>query len=288
MKVGFAGVGAMGAAMAGHVAKAGFEVIAFDTDAEALAAATTGAIRPAKELEALAAEADVVIAVVNTDDQSRSVVRGLLAAIPAPGMTIVIAATNHPGTMIELAGECAKVGVGFVDAPVCYGLQGAKQGNLISLCGGSTEDIDKVRPVLMAYSRSVEHLGPTGTGQLGKACNNMMHWAACVASYETLALAKACGIDAQAMRETLLKCPAYNRTLDRWDNSKFTWHEKDMDVVLDLSQQAGLALPLFGAVDQLVKRLGPDQVKALLYGEEAEYLGQRVEGRPITDVTGTS
>ncbi len=115
----------------------------------------------------------------------------------------------------------------------------------------------------------------------------MMHWAACVANYETLALAKACGIDAQAMRETLLKCPARNTTLERWDTSKFTWHQKDMDVVLDLSQQAGLALPLFGTVDQLVKRLGPDQVKALLYGDEAEYLGQPVVGRPIAEVTGS-
>ncbi len=87
------------------------------------------------------------------------------------------------------------------------------------------------------------------------------------------------------MRETLLKCPARNTTLERWDTTKFTWHEKDMDVVLDLSQQAGLALPLFGAVDQLVKRLGPDQVKALLYGDEAEYLGQTIRARGIAEVT---
>jgi len=90
--------------------------------------------------------------------------------------------------------------------------------------------------VLSAYSRSVEHLGPSGSGQLGKTCNNMMHWAACVANYEVLALAKSCGIDAQAMRETLLKCPARNTTLERWDTSRFTWHQKDMDVALDLSQ----------------------------------------------------
>jgi hypothetical protein len=54
-----------------------------------------------------------------------------------------------------------------------------------------------------------------------------------------------------------------------------------MDVALDLAQEAGLSLPLFGAVDQLVKRLGPDQVKALLYGEEAEYLGQPLRKRSV-------
>ena len=273
MDVGFVGVGAMGAAMAGHCANAGFSVTAFDTDADALADATGGAVSAAGELADIARASDVVIAVVITDDQSRAVVRGLLEAGPRPGLVVVIAATNHPGTMIELAAECAERGCSLVDAPVCYGLQGARQGTLISLCGGSAEDVDRIRPVLMSYSRSVEHLGPTGCGQLGKACNNMMHWAACVANYETLALAKACGIDAQEMRETLLKCPARNTTLERWDTTRFTWHEKDMDVVLDLSQQAGLALPLFGAVDQLVKRLGPDQVKALLYGDEARVSG---------------
>ncbi len=186
--------------------------------------------------------------------------------------------------MIASPTTAAAAGVGLVDAPVCYGLQGAKAGELISLAGGTEEDVARARPVLMAYSRSVEHMGPVGTGQIGKACNNMMHWAACVANYETLALAKSVGIDAQAMRETLLKCPARNTTLERWDTTKFTWHEKDMDVVLDLAQQAGLALPLFGMVDQLVKRLGPEDVKALLHGPETTYLGQPVRPRPLADV----
>ncbi len=285
MKVGFVGVGAMGAAMANHVAAAGFDVAAHDTDREALSAATGGPVRTADGLAGIAGGSDVVIMVVSTDTQTGTVVEGLLDAGPKDGQVIVVAATNHPGTMIRLSRACAARNVGFVDAPVCYGLQGAKQGNLISLCGGSEADLERIRPVLMAYSRSVEHMGPVGTGQLGKACNNMMHWAACVASYETLALAKACGVDAQAMRETLLKCPAYNRTLERWDNSKFTWHEKDMDVVLELSQQAGLALPLFGLVDQLVKRLGPDQVRELLHEDEAEYLGLPIPVRSLLEVT---
>ncbi len=285
MNVGFIGVGAMGAAMAGHIADHGFEVRAFDIDAEILAAATQGAVA-ASTPDEIARTSDVVLIMVSTDAQTSAVVEDLLDAGPKQGQVIVVTATNHPRTMIRLAADCAGRGVGFVDAPVVYGLQGARNGELVSLCGGSAEDLAKASPALMAYSASVEHMGPVGTGQLGKACNNMMHWAACVANYETLALAKSCGVDAQFMRATLLKCPARNGTLERWDNSKFTWHEKDMDVVLDLSQQAGLALPLFGAVDQIVKRLGPDQVRALLYGDETDYLGQNVRGRPIAEVAG--
>lgn len=278
MKTAFIGVGAMGAAMAGHAAQAGHDVQVFDLDAEAMARAAKGGVRVAT-LEQIASEAEVSVVMVANDDQSRSVVEALLQA-GARGV-VVVAATNHPRTMVELAGLCAQHGVAFVDAPVCYGLKGAIDGDLVSLCGGDAEVVDRIRPVLQSYSRSVEHLGPVGCGQLGKTCNNMMHWAACVANYEVLSLARSCGIDAQQMRETLLKCPARNTTLERWDSTRFTWHEKDMDVALDLAQEAGLSLPLFGAVDQLVKRLGPDQVKALLYGEEAEYLGQPLRKQSV-------
>ena len=286
MQVGFVGVGAMGAAMAGHVAAKGHQVLAFDTDRDALAAAAHGGVQSANDLAEISGACEVIILMVASDDQSRSVVEALLGHGMMSGSVIVVAATNHPKTMIALSKICAEAGIGFVDAPVCFGLQGAKHGNLISLCGGTDEGIDKVRPVLDCYSRSVEHLGGPGCGQLGKTCNNMMHWAACVANYEVLALAKSCGIDAQGMRETLLKCPARNTTLERWDTTKFTWHQKDMDVALELSQQAGLSLPLFGAVDQLVKRLGPDQVRQLLHEDDAEYLGLPIQVRPLDEVTG--
>lgn len=281
MHVGFVGVGAMGAAMAGHVAKGGHNVRVFDLDTEAMTkAAMTPGVTAAAGMEDIAA-CDTVIIVVATDAQSRAVVSDLLDR-GAKGV-LVVAGTNHPRTMIELAETCTKRGARFVDAPVCYGLKGAIEGDLVSLCGGSAEDVAAVEPVLACYSRAVEHLGPVGCGQLGKTCNNMMHWVACVANYEVLSLAKSCGIDAQMMRETLLKCPARNTTLERWDSTRFTWHEKDMDVALDLSQQAGLSLPLFGLVDQLVKRLGPDGVKALLYENEAEYLGQKITPKSLSE-----
>lgn len=284
MKVGLIGVGAMGVEMSRHIVKAGFEVLAYDLDQAAIVKAVGNGAVAANDLAQIATDCDMAIIMVATDPQTRAVVDGLLAAGIAEGFVVVVGATSHPKTMIELATVCATRGVDFVDAPVCYGLQGAIKGDLIVLCGGEIASIDRVRSVLRSYSRSIEHLGPVGTGQLGKACNNMMHWAACVANYETLALAKACGIDAQTMRETLLKCPARNTTLERWDTTRFTWHEKDMDVALDVAQLAGLGLPLFGAVDQLVKRLGPDDVRALLHENEASYLGLPINVRPLSDV----
>ncbi len=275
MKVAVIGVGAMGLEMAGHVSHAGHEVVVSDIDAEKRVQAKANGLEVAETFAEAALHGEVLLVVVATDDQSREVTRDILKT-GRPGATIVIAATNDPRNMQALGAEAAAKGFRFVDAPVVFGLQGAKDGELVSLCGGSAEDIAFVEPVLMAYSRAIHHVGPVGAGQLAKTCNNMMHWVACVANYEVLLLAKRFGLDAQKMREILLDCPAHNVTLKRWDSTRFTWHEKDMDVALDLAQDGGVPLPLFGQVDQLVKRLGPERVKELLYGEEAEYLGQRI------------
>lgn len=274
MQAAVIGVGAMGKAMAGHMVKAGHAVFTNDIDAGRLAASAETGATPVAALTELAGLAEVFVVVVVSDDQSRTVTRALLEAGVRPGSVIAISATNHPDTMRELGAECAAKGVGFIDAPVVFGLQGAMRGELGTLCGGRAEDVEKARPVLASYSRFVEHVGPLGAGQLAKTCNNMLHWASCVANFETLLLAKRYGIDAQRMREILLKCPGKNVTLERWDGTMFTWHEKDMDVALEMAQAGGIPMPLFGQVDQLVKMLDAGKVKALLYGPEAEYLGR--------------
>jgi 3-hydroxyisobutyrate dehydrogenase len=272
-------VGEMGAAMAGHLAAKGHQVSAFDINAVRLDAVARRGIGAASALQDLAKKAELFIVIVSTDEQSAEVTDAL-SRHAGDNALIVIAATNGPLTMRELDKLARSRGKRFVDAPVVYGATGAKEGTLLSLCGGAEEDVERARPVLMAYSRNVLHVGPVGAGQLAKACNNLLHWAHCVSNYETLLIAKRFGIDAQRMREVLLECPAYNTTLKRWDTTRFTWQEKDMDLTMDLAQMAGLSLPLAGQIDQLVKLLSAADVKALLYGEECSYLGRKIT--PLT------
>lgn len=276
MKVGFVGLGAMGRAMAGHALSAGFEVSGIDTDPLANDAAAEIGIKIAPELAVIAASCDVVVVVVATDAQSTSVVEGLLAKDPAAGLVIAIAATNHPDTMIALEARAAEAGVGLIDAPVVFGLRGAIEGDLGSLCGGDTAHIEKARPVLESYSRFVEHVGGIGAGQLAKTCNNMLHWAFCVANYEVLALSKRYGVAPARMRDILLQCPSRSGTLERWDTTNLTWHEKDMDTALDMAQAGELSLPFFGQVDQLVKLLNRDRFQAMMNGNDVDYLGQPI------------
>jgi 3-hydroxyisobutyrate dehydrogenase len=283
MKVGFIGVGEMGMPMAGHARNAGFEVVVYDIDQPRLDAAKDAGFETASSLADIATKAEIFIAVVNTDEQSTQVTDEI-SKHAAKDSIIVISATNNPYTMRDLGDLCASRGVRFIDSPIVYGSSGAKAGKLLCLCGGADEDIERVRPVMMSYSRDVLHVGPVGAGQLAKACNNLLHWVHCVSNFETLLIAKRFGVDAQRMREVLLKCPAYNGTLDRWDTTKFTWQEKDMDVTMDLAQSVGLMLPMAGLTDQLIKVLKPKDVKELLYGPECDYMGVHI--KPMTPEEG--
>lgn len=274
--IGIIGVGDMGLPMSGHVVAGGFDVVAYDIDPDRLASATQRGATPAAGLAEVAEKADIIIACVRTDEQMEAVAAQVIAN-GRPGQLLVTAGTHSLEFMRRLADMVTPKGLRVVDAPVVYGAQGAREGSLLSLCGGEAADVETARPVLASYSsRGVEHVGPLGSGQLAKTCNNLLHWIHSVANFEALAIAKRFGIDTQRMREVLLNCPADNNTLRRWDHSRFTWQEKDMDFVMELAQVGGLVLPLTGQVDQLVKTMTADDVRALLYGEECTYLGRTV------------
>jgi 3-hydroxyisobutyrate dehydrogenase-like beta-hydroxyacid dehydrogenase len=285
--VGMIGLGDMGLPMARHMVERGLEVVGCDVDAERREQADAQGVVTATGIAPLAEQADILIACLRTDDQMESVARELVE-VRCSGQLLVVAGTHSLGLMERLAGLVEGTGFHLIDAPVVFGTTGAREGSLLSLCGGAAADVERARPALMGYSRDVEHVGPLGAGQLAKACNNLLHWVHSVANFECLALAKRYGVDAQRMREVLQKCPGDNGTLRRWDGSRFTWQEKDMDFVTDLAQQGGLMLPLTGLVDQLIKTMTADDVAALLYGQECSYLGQQIVPMARSGVGGLS
>jgi 3-hydroxyisobutyrate dehydrogenase-like beta-hydroxyacid dehydrogenase len=273
--IGIIGVGDMGLPMSGHMNARGFDVVAYDVAPERLAAAAAGGAKPVSGLPEMVQLADIFVACLRTDDQMEAVAEEL-AAHGQAGQLIVVAGTHSLEFMRRLAGIVKPKGLRLIDAPVVFGALGAQEGNLLSLCGGDASDVERARPVMLSYSRGVEHVGPLGAGQLAKTCNNLLHWIHCVANFETLTIAKRFGVDPQRMREVLIKCPGDNGTLRRWDSTRFTWQEKDMDFVVELAQNGGLVLPLSGQVDQLIKTMTAADVAALLYGPECSYLGRRV------------
>jgi 3-hydroxyisobutyrate dehydrogenase-like beta-hydroxyacid dehydrogenase len=281
MKVGFVGVGAMGNHMATHVMKrGGYEVWVYDIDKKAADAMKKKKAKVAKSLGELGTVCDVVIVMVGYDHQVLQVVSDLAKDGKKKGCIIVITATSHPDMVLKCAEIAKSGGMKVLDAPVCFGLDGAEAGKLVSTVGGEKKDFDKAKPVLECYSRAAYYMGPHGTGELGKTINNMLHWVHSIANQEVLLLGKVYGIDPKKMREMLLNMPGTNGTLDRWDETRFTWQEKDLDIALDLAQTRRLALPLFGCVDQLIKLSHQNQISDLLTTDKISYLGRELKAAP--------
>jgi 3-hydroxyisobutyrate dehydrogenase-like beta-hydroxyacid dehydrogenase len=267
VKTGVIGLGAMGYQMARHMVDKGFEVTGFDILPEPAAKAKAAGVAITPDVASVGEGAEVVIVMVATDRQVDDVVlhSGLLDRLK-PGAVICIASSCSPKTAKELEAVCAERKIGLLDTPVVLGQEAADNGTLTIFCGGTEEAFAKAKPVLSAFGANVMHVGESGMGQLTKTCNNMLLWACMSANYEVLSFARKMGADVQKMIDALQYSSGQNWSLSRWGKSTGKWAEKDMDVALDLAQAAKAAVPLSALVDQLMKGMNQEKMKALFNG----------------------
>ena len=262
---GIIGLGAMGYQMARHMVNKGFVVSGFDVAAGPLAKAKDAGVKIVTSPAEVGADAEVVIVMVATDEQVEDVVlrSGLLEKL-RPGAVICIASSCSPNTARELEAAAKRKDIGLLDTPVVLGQEAADNGTLTVFCGGDAAAFAKAKPALEAFGRSVLLVGSCGMGQLTKTCNNMLLWACMTANYEVLSFAKKNGADVKKMIEALQHSSGANWSLSRWGKSTGKWAEKDMDVALDLAQEARIAVPLTALVDQLMKGMNNEKMKALM------------------------
>jgi 3-hydroxyisobutyrate dehydrogenase-like beta-hydroxyacid dehydrogenase len=261
-RTGVIGLGAMGLQMARHMAAKGFDVRGYDIDAETMKRAQAQGIRTASAAE-VANHSEVVIVMVATDEQVREATQALLTRLAAGGV-ICIASSVAPETCRELATLAGQRGIGVLDTPVVLGQEAANNGTLTIYAGGEERWFERASPVLAAFGAKVLYLGPSGSGQIAKTINNMLLWACMSANFEALTLAKQLGADIPRLVAALRDGSGANWSLSRWGKSTGKWAVKDMDVALKLAQAAGVPAPLGGLVDQLVKGINQERMKALL------------------------
>ena len=264
-RTGVIGLGAMGLQMARHMAGKGFDVAGYDVLAEANARAKESGVKICGSVAEVGGHAEVAIVMVATDEQVREVVlqSGLLDRL-ARGAVICIASSVSPELCRELEAAAARKGIGMLDTPVVLGQEAANNGTLTIYVGGADAAFARAQPVLAAFGRQVLHLGACGNGQIAKTINNLLLWACMAANFEALGLAKKLGADVPRLVAALGQGSGANWSLSRWGKSTGKWSEKDMDVALDLAQHAKMPMPLAGLVDQLVKQINQDKMKALL------------------------
>jgi len=214
MKTGFIGLGAMGAPMAGHVAAKGLlAVVDNRTRSKADALAAELGVKAAAS-HADFAGCDVVALCVSMDADVLQQVEAL-AAVLASGAIVVDHSTVSVDTARRAQALLAAKGIGFLDAPVSGGVEGARNGKLSVMVGGDEAVLEQARPAIEAYAARITHMGGPGAGQATKAVNQVLVAGINEAVCEGLALGEKLGLDPARLLPTLMAGAAGNWFLDK-------------------------------------------------------------------------
>jgi len=254
-RVGIVGAGRMGFAMLKHLVAKGYTVTVCDvSEKQRDAARAIGAAIAATPAE-VGKASDIVILGVGYDEEVNDVAFGKdgLFETMTPGSIIAISSTAKPDTVKAVAARVAEKGIEVLDAPICRGRFAADSGTLLALVGGKAEVVARARPVYGTFASDIMHLGDVGHGQVGKTMNNLLLWVNAIGLLEAGRLAETTGIDLVKLREALMMSSGASDALKEWDMISFTWALKDMQIVADMTDKAGLALPITGAIKELVK-----------------------------------
>lgn len=267
MEVGFVGLGAMGRPMAQHLQRAGHRLHLWARRPESLAPfAASGAVVHATPAE-LAAATDVAFTIITTSADVELVALGpggFIEGLP-PGWVHVDMSTIAPGSTRRIAAALAERGAAMLDAPVSGGSTAAEAGTVAMMVGGDAAVLERVRPLLECFARSIVHVGGNGAGEVAKACNQMVMVAAIEACAEAMLLATAHGVDLGAVRSALMGGSAASRMLevmgDRMLRRDFAagiearLHHKDFGILMDEAARLGAPLPIAAQVWQQLNAL---------------------------------
>jgi 3-hydroxyisobutyrate dehydrogenase len=258
-RIGFIGIGVMGAPMAGHLAKAGYALTAHDLHrpkADALAAEHP-CIEIAETPRAVGERSDIVITMLPSGAYVRDVVLGSSGVITGlrSGGLLLDTSSAEPWLTIDTAGILADAGIDMVDAPVSGAQIGAQSAQLVFMVGGENEPVSRVMPLLQIMGKKVFHLGPIGAGHAMKCINNLVTAITFMATTEGLSIGKQYGLSPDSMidvlnvstgmswiSQTQFKQRIINRKFD--DPFRLELMVKDMGIAMELASRKGIPTPL--------------------------------------------
>ena len=274
-KIGFIGLGIMGSPMAGHLVRAGYDVVGFDVAEPGLAKLEAAGGRRAGSIAEAVEGAPIVITMLPADPHVEAVVLGEGGVFEhiKPGTLFIDFSSVKPGTSQKVAAAGEAKGVRVLDAPVSGGEKGAIDAVLSVMVGGRREDFDAARPILDLVGKTCALCGPHGAGQAVKAANQLVVGGTYALVAEAIVLMEALAVDAKAGLDMLAGGLAASQILDIKRDSmlardftpgfRIDLHHKDMGTVLDAARQADVALPM------------SLQVAALIQAARAQGLGDK-------------
>lgn len=258
-KIGFLGLGKMGAVMAPRFIDAGFPLTVWNRSAEKAEAIGEAGATVAATPAAVAESAEVVISILRDDAAAEQAFLGQsgLLSVDVDGKQFIEMSTLRPETARDLAARCAEKGAGFIDAPVSGTVAPAKDGKLMALVGGSKEDLERARPALEVLTRRIVHAGPVGQGAMLKLVLNLQLAAYWQTLGEAMALGQAAGLDLALMLDAMADSGASARVLgpkipliiDGSDYVAFDIEtmEKDAKSILTIGGELGVSMPTLSA-----------------------------------------
>lgn len=278
-RLGYIGLGNMGAPMAKRMVEWPGGVTVFDLRTEAMTPLVQAGAGPADSVADVAAAADIISVTVLDDAQVREVVAEL-AANAKPGTVIAIHSTIADTTAAELAEQLKPQGIHVIDAPVSGGAGAAEKGQLATMVGAERAIYEQIKPAFKCWASLVIHAGEPGAGTRMKLARNMLTFTAYAAAGEAMKLAEAAGLDLQALgrvvrhTDALTGGPGAIMLLDstaplaedHFLRQAFIHTrglgEKDLSLALALGESTGVELPLARiALAELAAGLGVPHTK---------------------------
>ncbi len=262
-RIAFVGLGTMGAAMAANLRRAGFEVTVWNrTPGRAGALLELGATEADSPAAAAAAAAIVVSCVSDTPDVE-AVLFGLdgVSSGLATGGLVIDCSTISPSATAGFAARFREQRIGFVDAPMSGGSEGARLGTLTFFVGGEPADAERANPALAAMGKTITHFGPAGNGQAVKAVNQVVIAGIYLGVAEGMILAMKAGLDPESVAAALGGGVAKSWILENRSGKmiandyplgfRTSLHLKDLVIALELARSTGATLPVASLAAQL-------------------------------------
>lgn len=263
-RIGFIGLGVMGRSMA-HLLLAKFKNLNIysRTKEKALPLIEEGATWYASAKE-VAENSDVVFTIVGYPKDVREVYESMMS-VDVKGKLFVDMTTTEPSLEKEIGKALGEKGASFIDAPVSGGDKGAREGTLSIMCGGEKKDVDRAMKYFLVMGKTIEHLGPVGSGQHTKMANQILISGTMIGLCESLIYAKKAGLDLMQVISTLSKGAAGCWSLDNYGprivNDDFNpgfmvkHFVKDMKIAIDESRKMGLCLKGLDLVERLYEEM---------------------------------
>jgi len=262
--VGFIGMGLMGIPMCRRLLAENIDLWVYNRTSSKCSALVEEGAKHAQDYVSLLQHVDIIMLCISDTDAVESVLEAIMPKLKS-GQIIIDFSSIDPASTRQFAQKIQPLGAHWLDAPVSGGVAGAETGSLAIMVGGEHEVLEKVKPLLSMLGQRVTHMGPVGSGQTSKICNQMLVSCNVLVMAEVMAMAKKAGVDAVQLPQALaggfadsIPLQLTGPRMAKQEFEEIKWRVKtllkDLDMANVLAKQVDSAVPMVGLGAELMRQ----------------------------------